>query len=350
MLAGALIFLFPPHIANEQHRRYLEWMGLLIICCSFVFIDAATPWPGYWALLPIIGTCLILLAQRQNSLIAQSYLCQKIGSSSYSIYLWHWPIAVAIFYLSLDAKYSIIGIALSLLLGHLSHRYIENIKFARQFESRKGYLTNKPLLITLVVCFLAGLVVANKGDLKQMPDSYTGISKQVQRSPMSKCNIGEYNPPDKACTYFGKDVAWAVFGDSHSAELSYALAEKLKPHNIGLQHLIFMSCPPSYQEPDEFSDCARWYNDAVEHLIEQETIQHIVINHRFTSYWQTEQQTPAEAARSIEQFNKLVNRLAQHKARIYLFSPVPDLGPSYLPSYRFGSHKKSRSKQCSGQL
>ncbi|MDC5547856.1 acyltransferase family protein, partial [Acinetobacter baumannii] len=81
----------------------------------------------YNAFLPVLGTFLILLANDNNSIFTNNKICQFLGNSSYSIYLWHWPI---VFYLSYFEKenniiYITFSIALSIFLGYISYKIIE---------------------------------------------------------------------------------------------------------------------------------------------------------------------------------------------------------------------------------
>ena len=99
-----------------------------------VFIDGENIWPGYLALMPVIGASLIVYASRQDVLFNNVFFVQWIGSRSYSIYLWHWPIVVllAYFQISESVAWVCLGILVSLLLGHISFTYVES-------PARKGF-------------------------------------------------------------------------------------------------------------------------------------------------------------------------------------------------------------------
>ena len=70
--------------------------GLLIVS-AFVITDV-TPFPGYWALLPVAGSVLLLFAGfDQGNAVSRALATRplvKVGDWSYSIYLWHWPVIV----------------------------------------------------------------------------------------------------------------------------------------------------------------------------------------------------------------------------------------------------------------
>lgn len=93
MLFGGLAFIYPLNKINDKNRFALELIGLALICLSLVMISENTPWPGYMALLPVIGTYICILATNTNTLLS-GYIINKIGLWSYSLYLVHWPILI----------------------------------------------------------------------------------------------------------------------------------------------------------------------------------------------------------------------------------------------------------------
>ena len=123
MLGGGLVFLLAskPKL-SALHRRSLEFIGLMLIVLSVVFFDRDTIWPGGRAMLPVMAAMLVLLANR-HSLWTASKLPQWLGDRSYSLYLWHWPVYVALVYIGFrDNPWAIAGaLLLTVLLGHLSY-------------------------------------------------------------------------------------------------------------------------------------------------------------------------------------------------------------------------------------
>ncbi|MBD1225192.1 acyltransferase [Acinetobacter seifertii] len=80
-----------------------------------------------YTLVPTIGTALILYVQNQESILTNNKLAQFLGTSSYSIYLWHWPIVFWMFHKGQQNNilFITLGILTSVLLGYLSGKYIE---------------------------------------------------------------------------------------------------------------------------------------------------------------------------------------------------------------------------------
>ncbi|MDD7930055.1 acyltransferase family protein [Microbacterium thalli] len=73
------------------------WIGLVgVLACVVLFSDA-TPFPGYWAAVPVFCTALVIVAGESPSRFGPGRVLSLrgmtfIGAISYSLYLVHWPI------------------------------------------------------------------------------------------------------------------------------------------------------------------------------------------------------------------------------------------------------------------
>jgi peptidoglycan/LPS O-acetylase OafA/YrhL len=80
-------------------RSALAWAGLAAITVAAVRYSAATPFPGWLALVPVLGTVVAIGAQSEagpgspGTFLATAPV-QWLGDVSYSVYLWHWPLIV----------------------------------------------------------------------------------------------------------------------------------------------------------------------------------------------------------------------------------------------------------------
>lgn len=149
MMIGGIAYLYPLAL-QENKKRLLEGTGLALILGSYFFISAEDLWPGYLAVFPVIGTFLMIQSHRNDSIITNNIVFQKLGAWSYSIYLWHWPLVVLIYIYSLPEYYVYAGIALSIVLGFLSYKYIEQIKLP-SYHQWKDIYRIKPLYFSLVL-------------------------------------------------------------------------------------------------------------------------------------------------------------------------------------------------------
>jgi peptidoglycan/LPS O-acetylase OafA/YrhL len=335
MMIGGVAYLYPLAL-KDKSKKLLEWLGLALIFSSYFLISKVSPWPGYLAIFPVLGAFLIIQAQRNDSFITSNVVFQKLGAWSYSIYLWHWPIVVVIYYFSLNEVYIYLGIVLSILFGFISNRYIEQIKFSNNFNGLITYLKCKPLYMVLVVGVLGALTFIENGLVKLAPYEYQLLIQNAKPSPYrNKCHIGEYQDPAESCEYFGSNISWATFGDSHSVEIAYALADKLKLDDVGLKHFSFSSCKLSYKEAESFSKCSKWYNETVNYILHDKKIMNVVFNHRFiTNLFSGDDANYPEPYNSVvtdeviritKHMDELIVELASNKDNVYIFYPIPEL-------------------------
>jgi peptidoglycan/LPS O-acetylase OafA/YrhL len=79
----------------DTAARVLNGVGVTAIGASAVLYSPTTPFPGYAALLPVLGTAAVIAGgcAVPSGLLAATPL-QGIGRLSYSWYLWHWPVLI----------------------------------------------------------------------------------------------------------------------------------------------------------------------------------------------------------------------------------------------------------------
>ena len=71
------------------------WIGLCLVLVGFFAINEAGGFPGAIALLPTIGTTLILISVTGDTRVSRflsTRFMVETGRLSYSLYLWHWPL------------------------------------------------------------------------------------------------------------------------------------------------------------------------------------------------------------------------------------------------------------------
>jgi len=211
-----------------------------LIFGSYFLISKDDPWPGYLAIFPVLGAFLIIQAQRNDSLITTNIVFQKIGAWSYSIYLWHWPLVVAIYYFSLSEAFIYMGLLLSLLLGFLSNRYIENIKFRNDFTGLVDYLNCKPVMLVILVGLLGSGVFLSNGIGFHYPVAVVLADNELENRNPHKCMDANKFP-----CFIGNDenIKAIVVGDSHADALTTAVAHSVDLVNGGIIALTKASCP-----------------------------------------------------------------------------------------------------------
>jgi len=167
MMLGGVAYLYPFKL-NSNKKRILECAGLILIVLSFVYISKESLWPGYLALMPVMGAFLLIQAQRNDSFITGNIIFQQLGTWSYSIYLWHWPLIVFGLKFSLDYHYMIYFL-LSIILGAVS-------SFAIEGKNRK-YL----VMFFVSTLMLSTYVVSTSGASSRVDEKFQLSKKEFHR-------------------------------------------------------------------------------------------------------------------------------------------------------------------------
>ncbi|MFS1704569.1 acyltransferase family protein, partial [Alteromonas sp. AMM-1] len=127
MMVGGIAFLFPVAL-SATNKKAISLLGLSFMLLSAIWVSSEMAWPAWPSILPILGAYLFLIANASNQVsLYNTAIFTFTGRWSYSIYLWHWPVVVWMNNQSFAIDMWVIGmgIALSVLLGALSFRAIE---------------------------------------------------------------------------------------------------------------------------------------------------------------------------------------------------------------------------------
>jgi peptidoglycan/LPS O-acetylase OafA/YrhL len=133
--AGGLIALLGRRLPlTRLAANLLSLVGFAMIAVAALTFDHTTVFPGYAALLPVVGTAAVIISGARgltlwHARISSLRPVQWLGGISYSLYLWHWPlIVVTPFLLGAEAStLSKVGVlAVALILSALSKRYVED--------------------------------------------------------------------------------------------------------------------------------------------------------------------------------------------------------------------------------
>src|SRR5699024_3526131 len=133
---GGLVATFAPLAQKRADGPLgvgLAWVGMAGILTAAWWFTSATPFPGYAALLPVVGAALVILAASNSSfsptVLLRNRPVQWLGDVSYSVYLWHWPMIALLPFVS-HGSLGIIDksaiIVATLVLAGLSKVYIED--------------------------------------------------------------------------------------------------------------------------------------------------------------------------------------------------------------------------------
>ncbi|WP_374325888.1 acyltransferase family protein [Aquipseudomonas alcaligenes] len=241
MLAGALVFMCGARAWSAGVRRALELLGFALILGTALLLDKHSVWPGWRAILPVAGSALVLLAARERSLWTTNVAAQWLGTRSYSIYLWHWPLVVALAYLERldDPLWVAPAVLVSLLLGHSSYMLVEvpaRQRLSRMSAARAGIL----LVVVLAVSATVAQQVRRSGFPDRLPEAVAVVeSERLNYNPRLK----ECFDPAASCIYGEEPVRAIIIGDSHADAVVTALQAALPDGRGGVLFRGGSGCP-----------------------------------------------------------------------------------------------------------
>ncbi|TCD48559.1 acyltransferase family protein [Chlorobium sp. N1] len=243
LLAGSLLALgIVQQAPSPRISNALSLFGIALIGYSITMYDDSTLFPGYNAIAPVLGACLIIVAgggaqmPYLNTVLALRPMV-FIGLISYSLYLWHWPLVAFGKYVLMRpfTGYESLGVIVtSLVVATFSWKYIE-----QPFRGKQMMLPERKQLFAAaaaVMIFFAGfgqLVFRQDGMPYRSPEANNAmmdiatdpIWSQFEENETFLHGLKDGNTPR---TIGAKNVrpSFALWGDSHAGALVGALSIK----------------------------------------------------------------------------------------------------------------------------
>jgi peptidoglycan/LPS O-acetylase OafA/YrhL len=274
---------------NAMEKEWLAAPGLLMIAASVFVFSEQTPFPSLYALLPVLGTVLVILfagPQTITGRILATPALVGIGLISYSAYLWHQPLFAfarieALGDLPHSTTYGLI--ILTFVLAYLSWRYVETPfrrTRTRTSFSRKTVFALSGVATVVFVAFgawghvtdgwrttyMARLSEPKQRLFLQMEQvSQTHHANAVSRYDNGACtfdtSVMDEPTADRivACAdAYGPGVM--ILGDSHAIDLFGAVTETSRNTYPFIVGVVSGGCRPHTPS----ADCA--YSDVVDFL------------------------------------------------------------------------------------
>jgi len=311
--AGALLAVGAARLRHLRPlpAKLLIGSGLSAIVVAALSYTAATPFPGYAALLPVLGTAAVIAggcARRAGPLGAP--VLQSIGRLSYSWYLWHWPaLLIAPFVVGRPlAAWENVVVALgALVLAALTYALVENpIRHLAALRDRpwRGLGAGAALSVLAAgLCVLIGVTsmqvtgassyraaALDPGtyDIRQLPHTIAAavdlpavpgnLTPRLERATKDKPRYyregcaGDFDDPGvkKPCAYGDLDSPTTVvlFGDSHAGHWFPALEAAALREHWKLLVVTKSACTAAdgmiylKQLKRPFTECVQWRKEA----------------------------------------------------------------------------------------
>ncbi len=280
----------------------LSYLGLIAVLVAIFMIKPDDRFPGYIAILPVLGTVFLLGTGRGDTLVTRllsSRIMVFFGLISYSLYLWHWPVFTLSTYLRgeyANIFESIAWMGLSVVLGTLSWALVEAP--VRRAQRLPGWsILGGAVLSSGLLLAVGGYLYVRDGAIDRFGPT---VRPHIEASAdflqdWSRCNVPDEGP------LMGLEVCpigpegepkVLVWGDSHVR--AYREGLDLAAHEAGTPGIIIWraGCAPlfdvrkieSYATPAEDLACSNANLQIKQSFGRMPSIESIFLIGRWTYY------------------------------------------------------------------
>ncbi|UFS70252.1 acyltransferase [Geomonas sp. RF6] len=312
-------------------QQFASFAGLSLIAYAVCAFDKGTPFPSVYALIPTIGTALIIVAATPQTLVGRllgSKHLVGVGLISYSAYLWHQPLFAFARHRSLNEPSFLLLATLVLataILAYLTWKYVET-----PFRDRRRF-SRAQIFRYGAVCTVFFLATGFAGHAKNgftartapstLPRDYFESAALIPVSPegvdgnlciSEGASIGRVNiEPD------AKKIL--LVGDSHSADYSaefrrYVTIEKLDAWQFSVGGCGFL---PS-QAGVNGGQCGKAMR-LLEEVIEKNRFDDIVVIGAYYSH--TGHSDKELLRKDMDYLSALIHHMLQLNAHVIFFTP-----------------------------
>ncbi|MGJ8682401.1 acyltransferase family protein [Paraglaciecola sp.] len=221
MMAGGVAYLYPLSL-SQRAKKAVGRVGIMLIIGSYVGLSKNSYWPGYLALLPVLGAFLVIQSQRVDSVITNNPVSQKLGSWSYSIYLWHWPLIVAAHYFSFDHVFLVL--LLSVVCAFFSYHYIERNKYTGRAIRVRKYIKCKPIYLFISLLLFSGVIYDKTNLIYNLPgDIYKGMIVNKDTDDNGEYTWSAHEILARKHNFLSHKKKVLIIGDSQAGDLTNML-------------------------------------------------------------------------------------------------------------------------------
>jgi peptidoglycan/LPS O-acetylase OafA/YrhL len=243
-------------VATFPHRDVQAFLGIGLVAAAVLILNGTSQFPGWWALLPTLGTALIIVADGAwfNRAILSNRFAVWLGLMSYPLYLWHWPLLSFVNIISprpaLWLRVMVVAAAMG--LAWTTYRVIERPIRTGAFRSFKKW----GLCTAMAAVGSVGLATFLWQGIPERISPAIRDIVTLRRTPevlgelwrRHTCFLGRDEPTSSfkpECVEKDRRPLLLLWGDSTAAALYPGLKQLQRSVDFGLAQYNMAACPPS---------------------------------------------------------------------------------------------------------
>ncbi len=254
-----IVHLEKQEVGDKLLSNALSFFGFTLLAYGFLQLNKGLSFPGKWALIPVIGTLLLLISGSKawvNRTILSNKIAVWIGLISFPLYLWHWPLlsfARIIYDGEVSGRIiSVIVVILSIVLAWLTYKHVEcPLRFGK--HSKAKVIT---LCVLMVVIGCIGQYIYSHDGLKfrLINKLNNGVNEALSYDwskgfRHTECFIDDTDEKSskfsRICGEPSKNIrSILIWGDSHAASLYRGFDFQARSRNFSLYQFTASGCPP----------------------------------------------------------------------------------------------------------
>lgn len=333
-------------------NNLLSILGLTLILSAALGIHKGKAFPGWWALAPVAGAFLLILAG-PHAVVNRKVLANKlmifVGVISYPLYLWHW--LVLSFAQIIEGEVPSLAVrscavVASFLLAWITYRFIEKpIRFGR-----KTWLQIVALVVLTSMIGYVGFYTYQRD----------GFAFRVERFAKISIAAGEWQYPGdlvqeeysgvKYFAQYSKNSKTTLFvGDSNIEQYYPRIDELIKSYPVQTYSAIFKTgggCfpVPAMKYNELHRHCEALMFDALDLVKKKPGIVNVVIGGQWNGYLSGGHGLAEKIGygsdsykASLSKLAALIRHLLDQKKNVYIILNIPngqELDPKFIAQRR----------------
>ncbi|EPQ0973698.1 acyltransferase family protein [Citrobacter farmeri] len=260
---GGIGFFISKIILKHKYNAIIYSLGMMMVLYSIFFFNVEKiTFPGYYALLPCIGT-ILMICYGENVKLSRFFsnkIVSHIGEISYSLYLVHWPVYVLICYVLVfppEHKHIFIMLVLTIGLTYILYFAVERrFRYIKNSRLNNASFSLVCIIYSFVVIIPSASSWAQNGWEWRLPEQIRSINN-IDKQDTIDYTWKEQTILSQKKSFSLNDVRpkILVIGDSQSADLINIMYESgYVTKNDVVARTIYYDCGVNYVSEKKYDE------------------------------------------------------------------------------------------------